>query len=750
MKRRNFIRNLGLGSSSLFLSQKIKAGTVNSDQNNLVYSYGNPSSVDEAMTKDGEWIVRIEYTCNEGQRFTEAKGSISVKDAIKVRSKNYFFEDAEDQFHSDSLEYHNIVEKEHKDIIVLWLKEASASTTITITVNDINFEFSLQELIDNKEAVKAIDRLKLKANFLLDKEIGMIKPEDAGIKDTGNEYCFAVMADPQGGDASGEDELRTRMRIHNAFIEESVALVNRLQVNPAFTMVVGDVTDAWGYKRDFIEMNKFLSKIKTPVLYEIGNHETRLRMNFSPGYNMEGFNNFLAAQKNINGIDKLLYTFNLGKWHFIVWPDPLRDGFWENHPHYFDWLERDLEKHKDRPVMLFQHVPAHPVGITPLINYAESVYVKRTLLTILAKHGNVKYILSGHVHIPVKSSFKTAVTYKGIKMINLPAAGYRPRAFGEEDYYGGPAQGVALVDIDGDNAEITYKTVTEEEYVYPQDIKPFDEKKHALWLNYKWEIPADQQFRNGDFSAGSDNWIQRYFYEEDNDPANICEVRDTDNGRALYMFTKCRGYMKPGQDRWPQDINRVCQAVACESGKRPFIKFNYKLDGKNCDLNGFSGAYVWIEGYGGSMKRLNLMYSAGKIWCNIGGKMTYFRLVPPIMLALNEEPGQWHEATLNIADDFDKYNKANNQFTNLNIDRLIVNLGLWNINDGDPQPFGIFFKQFNIDYNLGQSSNVNGSQVAQKDNDNDVWWRGKYVKSTHVAGEHRYVIGTNVNYKNKE
>jgi hypothetical protein len=88
---------------------------------------------------------------------------------------------------------------------------------------------------------------------------------------------------------------------------------------------------------------------------------------------MSSLDNFFSIQKAMNGMEKILYSFNLGKWHFIVWPDPLRSDFWSTHPHYFDWLERNLEAHKDKPVMFLQHIPIHPVGINPLINYVETV-----------------------------------------------------------------------------------------------------------------------------------------------------------------------------------------------------------------------------------------------------------------------------------------------------------------------------------------------------------------------------------------
>jgi hypothetical protein len=276
-----------------------------------------------------------------------------------------------------------------------------------------------------------------------------------GIQNPGDDFSFIIMADPQGGDASNPDDNLCRMKIHNAFIEESIRLANNLKVKPAFCLMLGDIVDHQGEEHHFVQMAKFFERLKMPVLYEMGNHESRYNTSFNPGYNLSGFNNYFAAQKAINGMELLLYSFNLGQWHFVVWPDPLRQLFWENHPHYFDWLERDLEKHKHRPTIFLQHIPMHPIGINPLDNYCETPYVKSLLFDILAKHGNVKTIFSGHVHIPVKSSLKTTVSHRGINCINLPAAGYRPRAFGEEDFYGGPAQGICIVDIKGDKMSAT-------------------------------------------------------------------------------------------------------------------------------------------------------------------------------------------------------------------------------------------------------------------------------------------------------
>ena len=479
-------------------------------------------------------------------------GRIKVKKAENDRARSYFFE-SDEEFETDPYAFEATAMGNDQEVMVLWLKEASEKTSIHISGKP-GFEFTFQELIENKELSGASGGISLKTNFLTGPGDRGDRLNDFGASEPGEEFSFVTMADPQGGLPDDVDKLKTRMKIHNAFIQESVELTNGLECDPLFTVVAGDVCDDWGYEKDLVQMNAFLSKLNTPVLYGIGNHETLLRSGFGPGYNMDAFNNFLAAQQSINGLDKLLYSFNAGQWHFIIWPDPLRNNFWETHPHYFEWLERDLEKHKERPTMVFQHVPSQPIGITPHINYAESVYVRRTYLDLLAKHGNVKYILSGHVHIPVKASFKTAVSIKGINLINIPAAGYRPRSFGEEDYYGGPSQGVAIVHIKGEKASIQYKTVTEEVFNYPSELPEFDEEIYPLWLKEKWELPAGKNFKNSNFRDGLKDWGRRFVYKEDVHPSNLCESRaapETD-GTALYLFCRRRGYQAPDKTGFPR------------------------------------------------------------------------------------------------------------------------------------------------------------------------------------------------------
>ncbi|MFC2123767.1 metallophosphoesterase family protein [Bacteroidota bacterium] len=743
MKRRKFLKNLG-ASSSAFVVGNSAVQTLGNHIDGNGYKYGEIKSFEDIISKEGQIIIRIEFASSEGTRISSNAGNLNVKGAKIDRIKEYFFEPPEDSLDEKQFSWNLTADNQHKDILVVWVSAGTPDTELRIKANNKPLTVRLKEILDNNEWQAEVSGSRITLNFLLDKEIGEINLEDIGGRIPGDNFSFAIMADPQGGDPEVEGNVITRMKIHNAFAEDSIERINELDPLPVFTLILGDIVDSQGQAGNFKKMHQYFQKLKTPILYEVGNHETRYQSIFTPSYNMDAFNNFFAAQKEINGMELMLYSFNAGQWHFIVWPDPLRTNFWETHPHYFDWLERDLEKYKDKPVIFMQHVPAHPIGINPLINYAESIIVKRTVLDLLAKHGNVKYIFSGHVHIPIKASFKTAVNYRGMKMINLPPAGYRPRGFGEEDFLGGPTQGVLIVDINGNDAKARFRTVTQEEFTYPEQLPEFDRNKYPLWLNYKWELPADNQLLNGNFEQGLNNWNRRYVYIEDKDPSNFCEIRRKQSDSSfssLYLYSRKRGYDIPGQDRLPQTINRLCQAVKLLPGGTPVLNLNYWLDGNNCDFTGWCGSYIWIEGFKDSFKHLNLMYWNNYAYVNLGGNFSDVRVVKPAHFSLDDLPDKWNKTYLNIAQDFDSSNEGK-RYAELDLDRLVINLGVWNANDGRDQPFGIFFNDLKLSFD-GEStpSSVNGKEI-DKTPDDKLWWLGKFSPFTHIAGEHRYILET--------
>ena len=745
MKRRNFIKQSGLGFSAAVIGRQ----ALNDGDQRLSfedYKYPDVESLQDILSKDNQVILRLAFQPAEGKRQAHHKGKLKINGADIHKIKEFFFEKEEDYFNTGKNEWNISSTSELSDILVVWLDRTSEKTLITITNNSDKFSLSLGELIKRGEVLAFPDDEPVTINYLLDKEIGELSPDELLFKDPGEDFSFIVLADPQGGDPTHPENNAVRMKIHNAFAEESIRLVNELEDQPLYAMILGDIVDSQGQTENFRVMNDYLSRLKSPVLYELGNHETRYRAVFTPGYNMDAFSNYFAAQKEINGIDKLLYSFNAGKWHFVVWPDPLRTNFWETHPHYFDWLEQDLEKYMDRPTLIFQHVPVHPPGINPFESYLESPYVKRTFLEIISKNGNVKTVLSGHAHSPVKASFKTAVSYKGINLITLPAAGYRPRGFGEEDYFGGPSQGFLIGKVEGEAMKLKYKTVTEEVFEFPDKFPEFKSGDYPLWLNYKWEMRGGNGLKNSDFKNGLDGWARPYIYQEDKEPSNICEVREAGPGgdsNSLFMYSRKRGYDAPGQDRLPQTMNSICQVISFQDGTFPVIKLNYKIDGSTSMTDGLCGGYIWIEGFAQSRKYINLMYWANKAYVNLGGKYSQNRFAEPMHITLPMNPDGWQAIQINAADDFNRYSK-DLKFNDLDLDRLVLNFGVWTLNDGRDHSFGmyynnpqLFFESIAPDWN----TNVDGQEVSETALA-DKWWLGKLISFTRVGGEHRYHLET--------
>jgi len=528
------------------------------------------------------------------------------------------------------------------------------------------------------------------------------------------------------------------MKIHNAFVEESIKSANALDPKPVFTLILGDFTDHQGEAGHFRQMTSFFENLETPLLLEIGNHESRYQSVFSPGYNMSEFGNYFAAQKAINGLEKLVYSFDLGMWHFIIWPDPLRNNFWETHPHYFDWLERDLEKNKNKPTFFFQHVPMHPIGINPLVSYVNAVHINRLMFDILSKHENVKYVFSGHVHIPVKSSLKTAITYKGINMINLSPAGYRPRAFGEEDLYGGPCQGICIVDVNQENANVSFKTVTQEVFSYPAAFNNYDKSADPLWFNYKWEVEPEGNLVNGSFNEGLKGWMHQYVYREDINPSNICEIRKApdEKGNALYMYVRKRDYDKPGQDRLPQTLNQLTQVIRAEPQKLPVIQFKYKVDMGHFHPESWNGGFLWLEGYQQNHLVLNHVYAIGKTHRSLGGSYSRSPFTGYTFFNIYDGREGWNTVYINLESDLEKL-KGGKSFRDLDCQKLILNFGVWTINNGYQQEAGLFFKDIEVDYPDPLSAPV--SMLNDREYgllaDDLIWNRG----IGHVAGEHQYV-----------
>lgn len=369
---------MGIGVSSSLLAPHLLA----QGETPLAYNYKGIHSLADATNKNGELAIRLALSnATTNTKTAEIKLKIS-RYGVLSRTKTYFLEPPDQTMPQQDKLISNLY-PDDTDVMVVWIKEATEETVVSIKLGKERWKLTLGELLANGEL--KFDDNNLTANLLGYSELGRLNLAPLDIVDS-DRFRFAIMADPQGGNpAVSGNEAPTRMKIHNAFIEDTVKRINELDPAPLFTLILGDFVDSKGQEGNFLHMEELIKPLKMPVLLEVGNHESPYYADFAPGYNMSDLDNFFSSQQRVNGTDKMVYSFDLGRWHFIVWPDPLRGNFWVNHPHYFDWLEQDLKENKERPVIFMHHVPLHPIGIDPLTSYVESVAVKALLIDILTK-----------------------------------------------------------------------------------------------------------------------------------------------------------------------------------------------------------------------------------------------------------------------------------------------------------------------------------------------------------------------------
>jgi len=731
MKRRLFVKKISQGVSTSLVFPAI----VNpNSEGGLTYAYPRPGSLEELKNDEGLVAIRILLEGKSAVPGERISGKINVKNG-KINRIRSFFSLHRDRVDTEKYTFDLSAYHQDRHVLVTWLESVTEESVLSVRIKRKNYQFPLHEILINDEWIGEDDEIRMTVHGLPYHEIGMIDAQKLNIPTDPASFRFVIMADPQGGDPREPRNVPTRMKIHNAFIEQSIELANTLDPASLFTLVLGDFTDSIGQEGNFNQMIEFYRKLEQPYLLEIGNHETRYGAVFTPGYNMSEFNNYFAAQKKINGLEKLLYSFDIGNWHFIVWPDPLRNNFWETHPHYFDWLERDLEKNRDKPVFFFQHVPIHPIGINPLVSYVNPVHINRLLYGMLSRYGNVKYVFSGHVHIPLRASSKTAVDYQGIRLINLPPAGYRPRAFGEEDYYGGPSQGICVVDVEGDQADVHFHTVTREIFQYSKTFRKYSSEMDPLWFRYKWELEGRDEIMNGSFENDLEAWHSQFVYPEDQDPSNKREILPAPDrpGHALYLFSRKRGYDAPGQDRLPQTLNQVTQVIGGTPGRIPYLRFAFRIDGGHYNPDSWNGGFLWLEGYRGPHLVLSQVYMVGKGIYSLAG--SYGRNVASTFYDINDVPDVWHEVLINVGDDFRKAN-TDLSLLALEVDRYAVNLGTWTINDGYHQEIGWFIDDVVMDFNFidhAGESRLDDKPIRRMDPANIFTARIR-----HEAGEHKY------------
>ncbi|MCF6300704.1 MAG: metallophosphoesterase, partial [Proteobacteria bacterium] len=327
------------------------------------------------------------------------------------------------------------------------------------------------------------------------------------------EFMFLINSDPQMGDEHTE---KKGLKVLNELLEQFVEETNSRQNDNKPDFVVWDGDLVWDpFQNAFDNFQRIVKKMTVPSVLVHGNHD---------GY--EDDPKFLNLQQNLSGYKKLNYSFDYGKWRFIVIAAQEKYFSDEKKKDMLKWLDDELKNNKDKQIMLFMHYHILPVGLSQMEFYGYfPMNFKNKLLDTITRYNNVKYVFSGHVHIGIKASIKTARSYKGTNFILAPTPVF-PRPFGEEfarfsdkeSKY--DKRGFYLeVHVNNDDVRLVGRKINNKFQVeYPKEFKPFSQSEDPRAFKPEGQLKVSDQLINGDFDDGLTGWSSSLRYQTDKKP----------------------------------------------------------------------------------------------------------------------------------------------------------------------------------------------------------------------------------------
>ncbi len=495
----------------------------------------------------------------------------------------------------------------------------------------------------------------------------------------GDRFTIALLADSHFGplEAARQDNAEKFRRI--------AAEINARQPPPAFVTHLGDVVGSPG-EGQLAAARALLPLLQPLTVLVHGNHDGQ-----------EPWTEFKQLQRFANGTDATLFSFNCGRWHFVVLPFG-RQPETEFSAKLIAWLEADLRAHRERPTMIFEHHHLLPQGLTQLETYTYEKPLRNRILDTLAAAGNVRWVFCGHVHNGIQAAVKTAWTWRGINFLTAPTV-VPPRNFGEE--YPAFAAGqpnerddgggyYLLVDVEGDRARVRGRLGgVREEYVFADTFRPY-ENQEPLWFQNIADLPARPALENGSFEMSLAGWTAPYRYIADRDPGYTWTA---DTKRAKAGRSAARLSVREKGQPWAKDeMTELYQWLQVPAGANPALRASCLID--EADVRG--GGYLRFTAFAKNQPRLTYLFDWGS-----GDRGANMRMALHAQFMANGQramatdlinlgrrrealfwrlavtPDRWHEVQVQLAPAYDQAMGQPGAFARLGVDRLLVGVGVW-------------------------------------------------------------------------
>jgi 3',5'-cyclic AMP phosphodiesterase CpdA len=469
-------------------------------------------------------------------------------------------------------------------------------------------------------------------------------------------------------------------------LRQAVAEVNAMTPNPAFVVHLGDMTNV-ANPESVENWHACVEPLKMTQVLVHGNHDGR------PPYDV-----FLAMQEKRNGLRAPFYSFDCGLWHFVVIPcnqernNPIESDFKQR---MFEFLEKDIEQSKGKPTIVFQHFHSMPMGTAQTEWYLFDLDMRKRLMDLWTRHGNVKWVFNGHTHNGIMASEKTSWSYRGINFINLPTITVE-RPYGEEHpgFESGLADGgfYTVVEVDGENVSLFGRLAGKtESHPYPSTFRTFTDENEPRLFHTIGELPALATLSNGDFASGLTDWQLPWRYMREKEPAYTAAVLNdatAPNGKALHLMTR-----QYGCPFWAQDeYYEAYQISMFQPDKNPQLSFAYKIDKQPVDGGGYirlaflrdASLLSLMMFYWGAHEENSNFYPRAVGHSFVGKQVTWLffeelsKKKQGFFFRLPMAEGKWHTLNVDIAD---VYNRALGQpcaFEQSGANKIYTALGTWN------------------------------------------------------------------------
>jgi len=540
-----------------------------------------------------------------------------------------------------------------------------------------------------------------------------------GIGPREDEFSFCVWADPQVADASlGQDMARADKPTVGRLLR-AIDITNGLE--PSFVLVLGDIVHGQGQMKSFKRYVETCEKLKPAQYLLAGNHDfvhSWWRQGlYESEEGKEFFGNFRWGQRQVNGLNKVNYSFDAGKWHIIMFSIPGVHGlmsveFLKEFPEHTAWLKKDLAEHRDKPTIFCTHHPLLPVGRKFFEYYGPNARQRRELVEEITRYGNVRLCLFGHVHNTVSSIPEIAWRYKGASWVTLPTSSFS--GVRGQDYIEDAKSsfGVARLHVKGKQiGPLEFHTLKDE--VFKFELDSFPEYDHAhithLWLDA--ELPASSGMLNGSFEEPlTAGWFAKDILQSERPPeAEMALTKEhaSEGKRSLWMF--CGGTGVSG--RWPTVSHyvEVKQAVSAPAkDDRPVLSVDCCIPRESFSEHGARGAFVLVTGHRKDEWSTH-REAAYQFRLQYGfGYPDPMPVTSPYVKSdagiLRAEPvfDEWQRCRFNVRQDFERAYPGR-MWSGLKLDSVVITLGVWNARKESPERrerAGVFFDNVHWNTNV--------------------------------------------------